>query len=68
MNKIRNYIVSKIGNRVIVVSLQNRNREERYEGVINNTYKHLFTILLDNGRCKSFSYLDILTGNVRVYI
>ncbi len=68
MNKIRAYIKSKIGSRVIIVSLQNRNREERYEGIINNIYQNIFTILERNGRCMSFSYVDILIGNVRVYI
>ena len=68
MNKIKAYIKSKIGSRVIVVSLQNRNKEERYEGIISNTYQNIFTILENNGQCKSFSYVDILIGNVRVYI
>ena len=68
MNKIRKYIVSKLGCKVLIISLQNRNREERYEGVIKNTYKNVFTIILENGSYKSFSYVDILIGNVRVYI
>lgn len=68
MNKIKAYIKSKIGSKVIVVSLQNRNREERYVGIIEKAYKNLFTITMNNGQSKCFSYVDILTGNVRVYI
>lgn len=67
-NKIRAYINSKIGNKVVIISFQNRNREEKYEGIVNNVYNHLFTIIQKDGRCKSFSYVDILTGNIRVYI
>ena len=68
MNKIRAYIRSKIGNKVVVVSFQNRNREERYEGIIESVYRNIFTIKENNGRCKSFSYVDILIGYIRVYI
>ena len=68
MNKIRNYIKSKIGSRIIVISLQNRNKEEKYEGIIANTYSNIFTIIDNMGKYKSFSYADILAGYIRVYI
>lgn len=68
INKIKCYIKSKIGSKVVVVSFQNRNREEKCEGIINNVYNNVFTIILKNGRCRSYSYVDIFIGNVRVYI
>ena len=68
MNGIKAYIRSKIGSRVMIVSFQNRNREEKSEGIIDNAYGNVFTIIMDDGRRKSFSYVDILIGNLRVYI
>ena len=68
MNQIKRYINSKIGSRVVVICFYSRNKKERFEGIIEKSYPHLFCIREDNGMIKSFSYCDILTGSIRVYI
>ncbi len=66
--KIKNYMYLKRGNKVSIVSYQSRNREEKYEGTILETYKNVFTIRLKNGNIKSFTYVDVLIGSICVYI
>lgn len=43
-----------------------RNQSEEFEGVINNTYNKVFTILIDGCILKSFSYSDVLTNNLEI--
>ena len=68
MNKIKKYIESKIGSKIVIVYLGNRSKEEKYSGFIDKAYRNIFTIITDNDRIKSFSYVDVLVGNIRVYI
>ena len=68
MNNIKKYISSKIGSRVVVICFYSRNKKEKFTGVIEKAYSHIFSVRQDNGMIKSFNYCDVLTGNVRVYI
>lgn len=47
-----------------------RNQTEEFEGTIENTYNYIFTIKLDNGKeqRKSFSYADILTDSLEIFV
>lgn len=47
-----------------------RNQIEEFEGTIENTYNYIFTIKLDNGKDqrKSFSYTDVLTDSLEIFI
>lgn len=65
---IKNYLRSKIGSKIIVIYHGSRNRKEIYSGVLCKLYGNIFTILLENGEIKSFSYCDILTKTIRVCI
>lgn len=45
----------------------NRNQIEEFEGKIINTYKSVFIIKLNNNDLtKSFTYTDILIGNLEI--
>ena len=43
-----------------------RNQVEEFYGVINNCYNAIFTIELDNGSIKSFTYSDILINYLEI--
>lgn len=47
-----------------------RNQIEVFEGRIENTYNYVFTIKLDNDKDqrKSFSYTDVLTDSLEIFI
>ena len=42
-----------------------RNKNSTYVGYISNTYPALFTVTI-NGVDKSFNYVDVLTGEVKI--
>ena len=46
-----------------------RNQIEEFDGVIENTYKSIFTIKLnDQKSVKSFSYSDVITKSLEIFI
>ena len=65
---IRNYLFSKVGSRVTIVYYGSRNRKERYEGIIYKVYRNIFTLKLAGGDVKCFSYKDILTKTIQIYV
>ena len=65
---IRKYLSSKVGNKVKIIYYGSRNKKERYEGILYNTYCNIFVIKTLSGELKSFSYIDILIKNIRVLI
>ena len=45
----------------------NRNQTEEFKGIITNTYKSLFIVKPeDNDVARSFTYTDILIGNLEI--
>ena len=46
-----------------------RNQIEEFDGEIENTYKSIFTIkLIDQITIKSFSYSDVITKSLEIFI
>ena len=41
-----------------------RNQKEKFIGIIKKCYPNIFIVELVNGRIKSFSYNDIIMGNL----
>ena len=41
-----------------------RNKIELIEGIIENAYPNIFTIRKNSGELNSFSYADVVSGNV----
>ena len=65
---IRRYLLQNVGSKVIVKYYGSRNRRERFVGNIEKIYNNIFTIRLDSGDIKSFSFRDILTKTIQIYI
>ncbi len=61
------YIKSNFGKRAIVKVLGLRNKTEVVEGIISECYRHVFIINTKFGK-KSFTYTDVLVGNIRVSV
>lgn len=59
------------GRSVTVKSNGGRQKIKKFEGVIGDTYPSVFTIILKNGKggnLKTYSYVDLLTNNVELYL
>ena len=67
IEKIRNDIISLKGKRIKFKYNGSRNQIEEFEGIILSCYKYIFIIRVDNLN-KSFSYSDILIGNLEYNI
>ena len=65
---IKRYMLSKKGSKIVVIYYGSRNRKERYIGVLDRIYFNIFTVRLINGDIKSFSYSDILTKTIQIYM
>lgn len=65
---IKRYLATKIGSKIVVVYYGSRNHKERYNGYLWKVYNNVFIVKLFNNEIKSFSYIDILTKNIQIYI
>ena len=65
INIVKEEIKSKINRKVSISVFGLRNRVNRYEGVIYKVYPNIFTVLID-GEEKSFTYQDVITGEVKI--
>lgn len=65
INIVKEEIKSKINRKVSISVFGLRNRVNRYEGVIYKVYPNIFTVLI-NGEEKSFTYRDVITGEVKI--
>ena len=59
--KIKNNLYSNIEIKVYGM----RNKNSTYVGYISNVYPAIFTVRI-NGVDKSFNYVDVLTGEVKI--
>ncbi len=70
--KVRESVRSKIGSKVVIKQDRGRNRIEIQEGILQDAYPSVFTILVDSRRddnppqLLSFSYIDIITKEIRM--
>ena len=65
---IKRYLASRIGSKIVIIYYGSRNKKERYDGILLKIYYNIFSIRLCNGYIKSFSYNDILTKTIQIYI
>ena len=68
INQIKGYLLSKTGSRIVVLYYGSRNRCEKYDGFLVRVYNNIFTIRVKTNEIKSFSYIDILTKTIQIYI
>ena len=65
INIVKEEISKNINKKVSIAVYGLRNRVNRYEGIIYKMYPNLFTVLV-NGEEKSFTYRDVITGEVKI--
>lgn len=63
----KEFIRSNYGKRVIIKVLGIRNKIDMVEGIISECYSNVFIVLTKFGK-KSFTYTDVLVGNIRVNV
>ncbi len=63
----KEFIRSNYGKRVIIKVLGLRNKTDIIEGIISECYKNVFIVTTKFGK-KSFTYTDVLVGNIRVTV
>lgn len=66
LNKMKMEIV-KYKDSLLKIKVNNvRNKTEYLEGCICEVYERIFIVNCSDGLKRSFSYVDILTGNVEI--
>ncbi len=66
IDKIREYIDSNTSKKILFRVNGSRNQIEEFYGIIVAVYKSIFLIRTENGLIKSFSYSDVLIGNIEI--
>lgn len=64
INYIKNKILSLIDTGHRFVYKGNRNQIEEFYGFIEKCYSRIFIIKMNDGKIKSFSYNDVIIGNL----
>lgn len=64
---VKNNIEELKGKQATIKYSLGRNKYEKYNGIIKETYNKIF-LFETNGIKKSFSYVDVLTKNVKIKI
>ena len=65
LQDIKQHLLKLKGLNVNVISNRGRNKIEEFSGVLENIYPAVFTIKVEEN-CKTYSYSDILCGNVKI--
>lgn len=69
LQEIKEKVNKNIGNEVTIKYNIGRNRIEKYNVKIKQTYKNIFTVETknkNNKEIKSFSYADIMTKTIKI--
>lgn len=72
INKVRASIYQQCGSRVMIQLDRGRNKVDIQEGVIQNAYPSVFTVLVEDEtemnppQLLSFSYTDVITKDIRM--
>lgn len=62
---VKNQIKNNLYRNIEIKIFGMRNKNSTYVGYISNVYPALFTVRI-NGVDKSFNYVDVLTGEVKI--
>ena len=62
---IRDNIHHNMGNDILVIHNEGRNKISHYKGKVVEVYNNIF-IVLDHNNKRSFSYHDVLTETVKI--
>lgn len=66
VEEIKNKLTDKIGTKIIIKYNLGRNKYEKYEAIIKETYNHIFIVKLLTNEIKSFSYSDLITKTIKI--
>lgn len=66
IDMIKGEIEQNVGKKIKIKVNGMRNRTSTYVGTIYETYPYIFTVMVD-GEQKSFSYADVITGEVEIH-
>jgi uncharacterized protein Veg len=72
IDKVRSSVLQQCGSKVLIQLDRGRNKVDIQEGIIQNAYPSVFTILVDDDvegnppQLLSFSYTDIITRDIRM--
>ena len=69
LQEVKNKVNNNIGNNVIIKCNLGRNKIEKYNVKIKETYKNIFIVEVnnqDNREIKSFSYTDVITKTIKI--
>ncbi len=68
LKSIRKDLESRLGSRIKLKANRGRRKTVVREGILENTYPHVFTVKLDQSNSQiprvSYSYIDVLTESV----
>lgn len=65
LNEIKQKLIEIKGKQINLQNNRGRSKIEKFSGIIDNIYPAVFTFKTDNAY-KTFSYSDILCGNVKI--
>jgi len=65
INIVKDEILENINKPVEIKVYGMRNKINSYKGIIKAIYPNIFTIIENNSE-KSFSYADIITGDIKI--
>ena len=68
IKEIKRYLKYKVGSNIIIIYHGGRNKKEKYQGIIYKIYDNVFTIKMFDNKIKCFSYIDVLTKTIQIYI
>lgn len=71
VDKVRASVALQLGSKVQIRQDEGRNKSNIREGIIQNVYPSVFTVLVKGGKMKeeqmlSYSYSDIVTKGIRM--
>jgi len=67
LQEIKEKVNNNIGNDVIIKYNMGRNKIEKYNVKIKETYKNLFIVETNNNKeIKSFTYTDVMTKTIKI--
>ena len=69
LQEVKNKVNDNIGNNVVIRCNMGRNKIEKYNVKIKETYKNIFIVEVnnhDNAEIKSFSYTDVITKTIKI--
>lgn len=65
LQEIKEKLLLLKGKPINVVANRGRNKIEKFVGTLENIYPAVFTIKIEEN-CKTYSYSDVLCGNVKI--